>query len=100
MKDKKQAMTVGLLEEILDKRLVNFGMLVSDAILQGVQRMFDEQNRQNDLKFATKFELKEVKNKVDKNYEMVVEMIGEVKAMREEHTVSGYRQIKHTDQFG
>lgn len=57
---------VGFVTEKKVKKIVTeIVMDATEAILNGVQRMFDEQNKINDAKFATKEDLKKVENKVD-----------------------------------
>lgn len=93
-------------EDRMDKKLQQYFQEFSLEITKGIQVMFDEQNRRNDLKFATKVELQgvkddveTVKHKVDRNYDLIVSMVGDLKAIRENQAAADYRQSQHTDQL-
>lgn len=60
-KNTKLPATKSEIEEIINKN--NVGL--SEVILNGVQIMFDEQNKLNDTKFATKDDLKTLATKED-----------------------------------
>ena len=83
---------------------------VANAILDSMRQLFEEQNRQNDLKFATKVELNEVKEELSDFKQEFIEfrhdhltgmdaLMTELKAMREEQTGANYRQSQHSDQL-
>lgn len=100
-------------EDRMDKKLQHYFREFSLEITKGIQVMFDEQNRQNDEKFATKVEVqlvredvRELKDRVttlekkfDQNYTLLVDVVGNIKKILENQTTSDYRQAHHSDQL-
>ncbi|HYD34608.1 MAG TPA: hypothetical protein VD999_00930 [Vitreimonas sp.] len=109
------------LKEILDERFTAFGAEMSEAILTGVQRMFDEQNKINKATFATKKELQELCTELKTEISEVksdaesfksemrafrsetigrfADVMGELQAIREEQTVIVHQLTKHRDKL-
>lgn len=80
----------------LDVKLQRMFQEFALEITTGIQRMFDEQDRKNEEKFVTKDEFREYKAETTST---LATIIGELKTIREEQIMGGYRQIQHTDQL-